>query len=522
MNVGEMVLSIFIDGKGATKGANDVKKTVKSLASFAVKTLSAVGAYQFLKSSINSLDEMAQHLHGVATATKENAEDVQAWGMAVSKLGGNAEAIESKFVDMSKSIREAFATKTPNEMTQTFNNLGIKLKDSNGQIKTTTRLFTELSGVLENSSSNKQAQIQQKLGLDDATMQLLSKGKAGVGQLTNQMKAYGVITEKQIKIQQEFRSSSDNLSYSFTGVKNSIAAALMPSLAKIMDKISKIINFLKEHKEFAISVFAGIATVITARLIPAFARLAVTMLANPITWIILGVIALSVAIGLLVDDFMAWKRGGASVIGSFLKWFDELKNKVTQFFDNFKAKFTIIGAGIDFIIDCFGSMWDSVKVIFDLVVALFTGNFDKMGDIVSAFIDKTVGRFSYIKDFIVGVFDSIKDTFNSILAPIFKTIDKVKGFFGGGSKDDAGAKSNMLSQANDPARSSVIDSSMQNNKNTSNNTNKVVNNKIAPTISAINITVPNGNAQDISNSIGSSLDEQLRNATWGFNSGMSH
>jgi len=131
--------------------------------------------------------------------------------------------------------------------------------------------------------------------------------------------------------------------------------------------------------------------------------------------IIAVIAAISAAIYLLVDDFMVWKNGGDSVIGSLLGNFENFKTKVVSIFNfvkdfimSFWAAVTEGGAenwdkflnllikGFIGYIKLLGQFWMKVpEIAFKVaktVLKIFFGMFLKLGEIVSGFAGAVIKK----------------------------------------------------------------------------------------------------------------------------------
>jgi len=521
----ELFISMLFDNNGLEKSGAGAKNVINNVAKFAVKSLAVFGSFKFLTGVTSELSELANHLSQVSKSTGENVETMQAWGRAITKNGGDADTFIGKVSEINKSIRTAFAENAPNQMTQTFNQLGISLKNANGQLKPTTQLFTELSGVISNSGQAKKDLIQSRLGLDDATIQLLSKGKTGVNQLVGEMAAFGVVNQKQIELSKEYKNRMDDFGFALQNVKFSIAEKVMPIFTKFLELTTKAVTYLKDHQPVVIGFFSALATIITAKFVPALLKAGVAMLTSPVFWMVAGVVALGVAIGLLIDDYQVWKEGGESAIN----WNSNLIKVLKVVGVMIAGVTTALALYKSVSVAATASMWA-------LSTALKAGqavmSMMKIATLAlnAAFIATPIGWIVLGIGLLIGAgyllvqnWGSVKKFFSGLfdwMAEKFKWVGKLAKMLGLGGKTEidinktvstpSAEQSKLMNNASNTAISNSYN--MPQSKNVTNN--------VSPTISNININVPNGDPNTIANGINNSFSDSLRNSTYGMNSGL--
>jgi len=231
----------------------------------------------------------------------------------------------------------------------------------------------------------------------------------------------------------QFRKFSERIK----NLKETFGVLLLPMLAKITGVLIKFVDFisgLPKPIKIMILAFAGLAAIIGPLI------LIIGLLGQAIAGIIalgpilggVGIVgmgaflilaakiiaviaAISAAIYLLVDDFMVWKNGGDSVIGSLLGNFENFKTKVVSIFNfvkdfimSFWAAVTEGGAenwdkflnllikGFIGYIKLLGQFWMKVpEIAFKVaktVLKIFFGMFLKLGEIVSGFAGAVIKK----------------------------------------------------------------------------------------------------------------------------------
>lgn len=159
---------------------------------------------------------------------------------------------------------------------------------------------------------------------------------------------------------------------------------------------------------------------------------AIMMYFNPWKALILGVL-------LVVDDLIAYFKGGKSVIGNFINYF--------------KTEFPLLSS----IIESMGEVWSSVfglfraiynewiKPIFDMfssdskassnsILSNFEGSFDSIGVVVKSFYEVISSIFKILTDMIKGDWDGVGKHLGELFEWMITGFDGVVGFFTNGAK----------------------------------------------------------------------------------------
>ena len=186
----------------------------------------------------------------------------------------------------------------------------------------------------------------------------------------------------------------------------------------------------------AVATFLGVILLLNA-----------SLLANPITWIIVGIMALVAGFVILwnecegfrnfwiklwetvstwvektVKNIVNWfKQAWADIKNAFSTAISWIKEKIIQPIADFYNKWIrpVIEKIIEIITKC-------VEIIINLYVGLYNLLVDKVIKPIAEWVSKTVGN---IKDWIKGAVDTIKDWFSSLWSKIKEIFSPVANFF---------------------------------------------------------------------------------------------
>lgn len=319
---------------GSTKDLNnktkDLAKSVVNLAS----------SYFGLKKVLSEMLDFAKGGEDLALMAKSagvGAEMLQRYGTALQNYGGgmsSAASTLSNINQMMQDIRFGQDSALKNAAIR----YGLDISGTGeGGLATAEEMLVEIAEKMELLNEQEQLDFGRKLGLDPAMIALM---QTGVQNLTEELKnasKFSVFSKEDLELSQKFQRSLREFRLSLDKIWGVLSRAFLPILTKIMNGAAKFFNYLSEKKGFLIGFFAVIA--VALGVIAVKAAIAWAAILAPIIPIIAAIAAVGVAIGLLVDDFVAFMDGGESCIGyvrdlfaDFFLWLFETVDKVTGIF----------------------------------------------------------------------------------------------------------------------------------------------------------------------------------------------
>jgi phage-related protein len=394
-----------------------------------------------------------------------------------------------------------------------------------------------------------------KMGFDKGTIMLLQQGEAAVSDLVGEMRQLSY-TQEDAEVTAKFNDSLQDLQKSLMGVASEIFKLVLPALSWLSDKAMELFKYLRKHPQAIKAFFIGLAAVIVAAVIPAFKAWFATLLASPITWLVL----LLAGLALLIEDLLVWVDGGESAFGDFWasmlgspdearymwKMFKEdlqalwevVKNVwgalslgFTEFADGVSLLKSDIGAVIDAVVakageiaDGFGVIKDDVGAVIDAVVAKVkeiadgfgvikddvSNLFSTLGGLAQQGADAIANAFKAGLEVIAGLIDKyIIGPINKALGLIDDAKNAVTGALTGGGKaegdtSDKAAQREAAHQAN-MARAGVVGGrsseamSPPGDVNTTNNVDQ------STSVGAVNVTVNQASPQETGEAYGAAI-----------------
>lgn len=370
---------------------------------------------------------------------KLNAIEVNAWGNAVLASGGSAEAFQGSIESLSGQLAD-YSMGTGSEVAETLSMIGISATDSRGQVKSTMSVLPELATAFGNMSNEKSAQLGKKLGLDQGTIMLLQQGRNAVEQLVDKQRKLSGITKEGIENSAKFNTAWLELKLTFQGMNTQATTKIIPIFTKILESVKTFIDFIRGNQPFVLGFLGAIATFLVAKYLPAIIAIARAQwiaaastfaMYAPIAALVAIVLAVSAAIGLLVDDIYNFVQGNDSMIGRLVKkWtflgdiievvkkiIKSLQNKWEEVVEAFRK-----GNLIEYLVKEWKDVFSGfVNWIINRAMEMIGGIVGIVTDIITS-----ENPWETFKGYAVSAIDSIKTTFQEAVDWIIKLLNKPK------------------------------------------------------------------------------------------------
>lgn len=328
-----VALTFKTDDSGAKKSKDALDSNEKSakLLSRALIALASTAVIAVAKTA-NELEKLYYSSQRIGAS----ANNIRAYGDAISQMGGSAEGALSSLESVARKLRESPGYEGM------LKGLGVNTRDQNGQMRDRVEVMKDLSKTLQGMEYYKANAYAGALGIDETTLMAMRDGK-----FTSEMDKYQKL-RKSMGLNDDLAKSGQEFAYQWRDMMMQLKAlmevilmtagkALIPVLKLLNQLIQFIIHwfgqldpqlksFLATGLKIALLtvVFGGLFSAVAkfAKLLPMltgllniFKALRLVFLASPIGI----VLALAAAIALLWDDYQTWKNGGESLI-DWSKW----------------------------------------------------------------------------------------------------------------------------------------------------------------------------------------------------------
>lgn len=472
--------------------AQDLKAAALGLGAIFAAAAGGVGLF------VQHVAEGMADINDFAELNEMSAKSVAALGKIASENDSSLDAMKSSIGGLNRVIGEAVLGVGRGAMT--FQKLGLSAKDSTGQVKKADAMLKEIADKMQSMSRQEQIAFASKLGIDESLVKLLAEGGDNLAKLRDEAELMTPFTDRDYEL-------ADEIDKLFVKAKNSLgvfskmlAVQLMPTVRDVLKaylewfkgarkatsgEFAAALNvfstavrrtwewtvklasglydagkWLIQTKVFAmaaaaaLAIFASVKTYDAIVLIMKGVRgLAVAMAGFNATALIVPAIigAIALAIGALIDDWMVWKEGGDSVIGSLIEQFPMLEavilaieDAVRSFGSFFLGMFEQLSPSVgelgsalwNLIGTIAGPLWEGVKLAFQgwaMILAILIPPLARVGALIANVI--TTGlevAITVVRVFVDLLAAGIKQVL-SIGDAISNVIGKVSGFLGGNS-----------------------------------------------------------------------------------------
>lgn len=381
----ELLIKIGVDATGvdrtidqSTKKADDLTDSLEKTeqqsadtgAAFAGMAAKALGALTAVLSVGNAISgavnraEMIGELSRTSEALGVAIEDLDAFGKAAERAGGDAQGARDSLTDMAEALGEALSDKESGRA-KAFQALGIAITDTNGKAKDGLTGILDLAGAVEGLDKSAAVFKIKELGItDNRTVELILKGRKELERLLAVQKAQGVVTKEAAERAKVFNENLYALRGATSNAANGFFDSIIPALTKVIEWLTKVVEWATEHKDVIVGFFIAVAAIIASVYLPAMIAAAAATLAA--TWPLLAIITtiglVAAAFALVYEDIMNFIDGNDSLIGQIFEKYPAVKDAVMAIVDVFK----LLG---DVVSQVFQSLVTGFKQVIDFVMA---------------------------------------------------------------------------------------------------------------------------------------------------------
>lgn len=416
-----LVITMGLDPKGVAEGMKKADSTIQGGVKAIMGYLAPLAGMASFGALLGNYLSTADAVGKLSGAMGVNVEDLQAWQEAATRAGGSAEGFVQSVSGLTQRIGE-FAATGEGEGKKIFETLGIAAKDGAGNARDAIAVMSDLAVKFEGLNKTQALALGQKLGLDQGTIMLLQSGKKAVTELVARQKELGVYTKRDTELTAKANDAWADLKQSVTSAAAVVLRVAVPALTWLAEKLTPIAVWVRQNEPFILAFLGTVATVITARMVPALWGMARAALAAMAPFAPLIIIAGLLAI--VIDDLIAYINGGESAFADF--W-------------------AMLGTGPE-IAAALAAGWEIVKTVFDAVLGVLT-------ELARAFIKLTnfdLGGLAESGRKILGIFGDLWSRIMDILGLREKLegmLSAVKEFFGFGDKGNVSTATSLEASA---------------------------------------------------------------------------
>ncbi len=233
-------------GKEQKDSFGSVKADFAKFAKVAAAAAAAVSA-ALVKIAFDAAD-MADKFAKASDKTGESARTLSQLSYAAEIGGTSFQTLEKALLVASRRLKDA--ERGSAVAVDTFNQLGISIYDSSGNLKKGSDLLGEFADATKGweDDTRKAALAQELFGRAGADLlPMLKDGSYGLQQMADEAEHLGVtLSDEAAQQGAEFNDALTRLDSAFTGLRNNIAQDVIPVIQDLVSNLSDAISFFNE------------------------------------------------------------------------------------------------------------------------------------------------------------------------------------------------------------------------------------------------------------------------------------
>lgn len=248
--IGALRVNLGLDTAQFDKGLKDVSSQLgkigallnKGIVAAGVGIAAAAGAITVaLKSTINEADDLGKTAQKIGIPVEELSKLKYAAELADVSM----EALSTAVGKLSKNMADV-AGGAINDASKTFAALGISVKNSDGTLKSSSQVLTEISSKFAGmeDGAGKTAIAMTLLGKSGKELiPLLNEGASGLEAMMREAEQLGIVIDgKTAKAAEGFNDNLTRLHAAFNGLIVQVASALLPQLVDLTDRFVEMVK----------------------------------------------------------------------------------------------------------------------------------------------------------------------------------------------------------------------------------------------------------------------------------------
>ncbi|MBS4773134.1 MAG: hypothetical protein KHX55_02525 [Proteobacteria bacterium] len=366
-----LVVELFLNSSAFAAQSKGVEKALNGIKAAAQATGLVVAA-MFVKSGISQFVAQAQELGNLSRSVRENTEDLQAWGEAVKREGGTAEGFNATVKKLSDDLMSIPLTGGNSPLLGGLTRLGVQFRNLDGSVRKPLAVLKDLSSRFQGMSAAQSLAIGKKLGLDEPTIRLLQKGRKGLDELLVKYKELGVMSNQDVKTGERLKKMFLDYQQVITALGLRFVRLFLPAAEKVSQWLTTAAKWVRQHGRAVEAAIIAIGLAISNTLVPALLKLAF----NPV---LLGLALMSTALFLLVEDFMAWKKGADSAFSEVWEWFSKIEEKWPDLAIAGRQAAEWVKVAWESLPEVIGDVANAIEIIVSGLTKLFKGAYKAVG-----------------------------------------------------------------------------------------------------------------------------------------------
>jgi len=319
--IDEIFISLGLDGSKASAGMKKASADIKGgLAGIRASMSSVMGLFTgftaglagifAISSQFSDWKTKSIEIQNAARQVNRSMEEVQAWGGALAKYGGNIDSFTSAVRMLNGELVKMSATGVSRAGKILSEGYGIDV-GAVGRLRATDDVLGDIADVMSRMSMDEAIGLGSKIGMDASMVQLMRQGRDAYKDIIEQKKKDAIYTEEDAKTVREYNASMKQLGIGVSRIANVFFRLIVPVFTQITRVVGDFVKYLSKHETAVKAFFVMLSGLILYLLLPSIVAFFTTLLANPITWVIL----LLAGLAAMIEDLVVWSQGGNAALG---------------------------------------------------------------------------------------------------------------------------------------------------------------------------------------------------------------
>jgi hypothetical protein len=240
------------DGKDVEKSGKDAAESWGSLKKEIMGVAAAFLGLDAIKNAVGDVTKFNKEVSQSAQSIGVSTQELSAWGMAVERMGGDANSARASLQHLADIFNELKSGKASPETFFWFSKLmaegGVKLNAAKPMLEQLPQIAEGLKHIAQTQGAARALFVGKQLGLDDGTIRLLMQGKDAVRGIVEDMRKLAPTAEQIDKTNQLYRAWVE-LKQIFESLANVLTANFAPAFQAIIEKVTEWFGILKDNQK---------------------------------------------------------------------------------------------------------------------------------------------------------------------------------------------------------------------------------------------------------------------------------
>ena len=219
----------------ARGAADELARVVPPLAA-----ISGAASLAGMAKLVGSFGDWGTRLGNQAARVGVTSDALQTFQNAARLAGVSSQAATGGLQALTDTLRDAAGGHNP-QVLGWFRALGVSMTDASGRARSASELMPQLAdkiATLKNPSDQARVAVALFGGAGEEMLPFLRRGAAGMRDLADTAKRYGVTNEAGVHAADAFRESQVRVQLAVEGLTNSVAERLAPALVPLLNRLA--------------------------------------------------------------------------------------------------------------------------------------------------------------------------------------------------------------------------------------------------------------------------------------------